>query len=228
MVVCVNLHYRMWLALGVTWCGCGDVTVCSILHPIHVPCYTCVFYITSVWLCVTSMCSVTFVCSVLHLSALTVYIFKNSLFTRNTIILSGAHMYLYILCLFGDFLFWFVSGRICSRWKNYSCTLNFLKGGSSIATSPVLEESPDPRLYCKLYALLPCLLWFLRLYCSDYLCMTWITCMCVLFWNNGQIKTNSSSSSINVGNLYIPGSRPVNWSKLLGPFQNILSHFFDV
>ena len=36
---------------------------------------------------------------------------------------------------------------------------------------------------------------FLCLYCSDYLCMTWIMCMCVLFLNNGQIKTNSSSSS---------------------------------
>ena len=36
------------------------------------------------------------------------------------------------------------SGRICSRF----CTLNFLKGGSSIATSSVLEESRDPTLYC--------------------------------------------------------------------------------
>ena len=31
--------------------------------------------------------------------------------------------------------------------KKLFCTLNFLKGGSSIATSPVLEESPDPRLW---------------------------------------------------------------------------------
>ena len=37
---------------------------------------------------------------------------------------------------------------------------------------------------------------FLCLYCSDYLYMTWMTCMCVLFWNNGQIKTNSSSLSL--------------------------------
>ena len=28
--------------------------------------------------------------------------------------------------------------------KKLFCKLNFLKGGSSIATSPVLEESPDP------------------------------------------------------------------------------------
>ena len=31
--------------------------------------------------------------------------------------------------------------------KKLFCTLNVLKGGSSIATRPVLEESTDPRLF---------------------------------------------------------------------------------
>ena len=47
------------------------------------------------------------------------------------------------------------------------CIWNILKGGSSIATSMVLEESLDRMLYyciTNYYILLPCLLWLLYLY----------------------------------------------------------------
>ena len=58
-------------------------------------------------------------------------------------------------------VFSFLSRRICFRkWNDFVYEM-LLKGGSSIATSMVLEESPDRMLYyciTNYYILLPCLL----------------------------------------------------------------------
>ena len=50
----------MWLALGVTQCGCGDVTVCTVLHPCAL-CYTYVLYITS------NPCALLHLCALYHI-----------------------------------------------------------------------------------------------------------------------------------------------------------------
>ena len=85
--------------------------------------------------------------------------------------------------------------QIINTPHNFRSYVSFTGFAFYIAVRCGLRGVSWPYFYYYLYALLPCLLEFSCLYYSDYICMTWITCMYVLCWQNGQIKTNSSSSS---------------------------------
>ena len=76
------------------------------------------------------------------------------------------------------------------------CIWHFLKGGSSIATSMVLEESPDRMLYYCItnYYILQIIIYYYHAYNDHYICISHLILsyfdmdiVYVFGWNTGRI-----------------------------------------